>query len=300
MSSHTTSTTLGDRTQISDPTQRALDRISVSAPYFGFTDIEHDPAGTGLVATVAPSPPPEPEVGAIEAAQVARHLAILGSCAAALTNPKEQRHHYLAVHASYERVGHPPIAALTEPMQATAAATWIDKRTAQATMTLAAADGTGLNRLHVTYAVMTPAMFSRLNPPVPLAADAPGETASPLVVERNDGTITGDFGPVDAAWCAGHFPDQPAAPVAVVMGQLVLTARHAMCHYLGGPVAYRVESGTVEATGLAQPGQHLVMEAEHVRAEPDDVHLLTGRALADGQQVGSVEVRLAAIAVPED
>ena len=280
-------------------TLRALDRISVSAPYFAFDDLT-SPSDGVITATMAPSAPLLPEVGAVDASQVARHLAILGSCAAALTNPSDQRHHYLAVGATYARLGDPPTRPVADPMSVQATAHWVDKRTATASMTLAGPAGKRLNRLDVTYAVMKPNMFRRLNPPVETTHQASDPSASGrgerTLIERARGIVMADCGPVTEAMCAGHFPGHPAAPVAVVMGQLVRTARDALCSHLGTEVAYRVEAGTVEANRLAQPGQRLTMEAEHRSSEPDGTHLLDGRALADGEQVGSVSVRLAPIA----
>ncbi|MEL7208279.1 MAG: hypothetical protein AAGK32_08635 [Actinomycetota bacterium] len=79
-------------------TDRALRRIAVQPPYFALTDLAE--VGRGLVTARVPlQTPSRPERGVVEAAQVARHLAILGSCAAALARDDDQRHHYLATRA---------------------------------------------------------------------------------------------------------------------------------------------------------------------------------------------------------
>lgn len=51
---------------------------------------------------------PRREVGTIEAAEAARHLASLGSCAAALLAPNDTTRYYLARNARFRRVGKPP------------------------------------------------------------------------------------------------------------------------------------------------------------------------------------------------
>ena len=272
-------------------THDALARISVKPPYFGLRDLEWAAEGV-LAASVPVAPPPAPEVGAAEAAQIARHLAILGSCAAALAREDDKTHHYLAVSASYERAESSPDSPVDEPMRATARADWADKRTAVATMRLESAGGELMNSLEVTYAVLAPSMFARLNPIVNVVA--PNTSVhSPLIVDHGAGRITADCGPIPLDLCAGHFPSHPAAPVALVMGRLVLAARHAVCSRLGEQLAYRVEGGMVEASRLAQAGQQLVLETEYV--EPTDSgHRVSGTALADGEPVGSVSVRLAA------
>jgi len=301
VTTHAAKTAHRSRTEVISPlTRAALERICVAQPYFAFRDLEYGDDGESITAGVPPSPPPAPEVGAAEAAQVARHLAILGSCAAALGNPSDARHHYLAAQATYARTGGADAAPIDVPMRATARAEWQDKRTVTATMTLAGPSGEPLNRLDVTYAVMKPSMFRRLNPLEDVSADerTVPAGAGPIVVERSRGTVTADYGPVAVELCAGHFPDHPVAPIALVMGRLVLTARNALCSQLGADIAYRVESGTVEATGLAKPGQRLVLEAGYEGERPDGTHMLNGRALADDVEVGAVRVNLSALRRP--
>lgn len=272
-------------------TKRAIDRISVTAPYFAFDDLALHDDGT-VEGTVQPVTPGDRETGAIEAAQVARHLAIIGSCSAALQRDDDRKHHYLAIHAEYERSPMSPRDAIADPCMARGLATWTDKRTATAETELIGPDGAVLNRLRVTYAVMAPRMFDRLNPmvDVPATEMSLGET---LVIEQR-GVALRDCGPVPTAMCEGHFPGRPAAPVALLMGRLVATAADAMFSHLDTETAhYRVDGGTVEATRLAQAGQHLVLRASHEH-ERDGTHHLRGIATADEQVVGTVEVQLSA------
>ncbi|MEM9564777.1 MAG: hypothetical protein AAGA93_19300 [Actinomycetota bacterium] len=286
--------------------ERALTRISVARPYFDLADLEL--VGDGIVEATVPShPTTAPEAGAIEAAQVARHLAILGSCAVALTRDDDSRHHYLATRAHYSRMANAP-ASVDGPLRAQAIGSWIDKRNARALVTLSDADGRALNLLDVTYTVLAPRMFARLNPPIDLdAIDAATTGAQPTetteTIERRPGGVRVDAGPIPVEMCAGHFPDYPAAPVAIVMGQLCDAAGLAMLDHLGlGPLdsggggsegghRYRIEEGHVEATGLARAGQRLVLDATYVTPVRGG-HRLRGEALADGEVVGEVDVVL--------
>ncbi len=283
--------------------ERALTRISVARPYFDLADLEE--VGDGIVnATVPTEPTVAPEAGAVEAAQVARHLAILGSCAVALTRDDDTRHHYLATRAHYSRMAYAP-AAVDGPLRAQAIGSWIDRRNARALVTLSDDDGRALNLLDVTYTVLAPRMFARLNPPIDLdaideaaAGGRPAET-----IERRAGGVRLDAGPIPVEMCAGHFPDYPAAPVAIVMGRLCHAAGLAMLDHLRlGPLdsgsggsegghRYRIEEGHVEATGLARAGQRLVLDASYVSPVPGG-HRLRGEALADGAVVGEVDVVL--------
>ncbi|MEM7272133.1 MAG: hypothetical protein AAF547_03545 [Actinomycetota bacterium] len=279
-------------------TDRALARISVTAPYFDLTDLVE--LGQGIVAaTVPPAPTVAPETGPMEAAQVARHLAILGSCAAALSRDDDARHHYLATRAHYSRVSNAR-PAVDEPLRAEAIASWVDRRTARALVKLTTAAGEALNVLDVEYTVLAPRMFARLNPPCETAAAAPD--AGPLrfdVVGGDDG-VTVDCGPIPVDLCAGHFPDHPAAPVAIVMGELCRAAGHGLARHLQIPdLRYRIEEGHVQATGLAQAGQHLVLRTRY--AEPvRGGHRVTGEALADGAVIGELSVTMStSVPVPE-
>ncbi|MEM9607381.1 MAG: hypothetical protein AAGA99_08150 [Actinomycetota bacterium] len=274
-----------------DLMERALSRISVTAPYFALTDLVE--VGGGVVeATIPVQVPGELEHGPIAAAQVARHLAILGSCAAALGRDDDAKHHYLATRAHFARMSNAP-AIVEGPLRGRAFAAWLDKRTVRATMTLTTRDGQALHHLEVDYAVLAPRMFARLNPVPDGLAGQPGGDATDPVVQVGDGRVIIECGPVAHAMCAGHFPGHPAAPVALVMGELCGAAGRAMLDRLDDVDAYRVEEGHVAATGLAHAGQELRLEAAYV--EPVGAgHRVRGTAFADGVSVGEVDVVLSA------
>ena len=282
--------------------QEALSRIAVRPPYFGLGAMSR--TGAGVVSALIPAAPPTlPERGPLEAAQVARHLAILGSCAAALSRDDAEPHYYLASSAHYARLAGGPVDPTPGGMlQAEAVASWVDRRTARALVKLMTLDGRGLHLLDVSYAVLTPRVFRRLHP-----ADETTPTDDQPAADRNTANrlegepvavgpegVTVDCGPVPTAACAGHFPDHPAAPVAIVMGQLCRAAGLALAARLDCDVHYRVEEGHVEATALARAGQRLVLDAAYQRRSGAG-HVVTGSATADGEEMGRIEVTLSAI-----
>ncbi len=290
---------------------RALARIAVRPPYFALGTLEA--RGDGAVAACIPvAPPKAPERGAIEAAQVARHLAILGSCAAALSRDDDAPHHYLATQAHFARLSGGPEVVPGGLLEAEAIATWIDKRSARALATLSTIDGQGLHLLDVRYSVLTPRMFERLNPPIEHPEATPpaerdgrgsGPEAEPTVdldeivsIGADGIEVDGGVIPVDA--CAGHFPGHPAAPVAIVMGRLCRAAGLALAARLEADVTYRIEAGRVTATRLASAGQRLTFTAAYVQPAPGG-HLLRGTASADGEVVGEVEVTMSAAEAAE-
>lgn len=274
--------------------ERALNRISVRPPYLGFDHLV--PLGPGMVAsTVPPAPPTLPERGVIEAGQVARHLAILGSCAAALGRDDDARHHYLATDAHFVRVAGSAVGEVDERLVGEALACWVDRRTARAMVKLGTESGLGLHVLDVRYAVLTPPMFRRLNPPVEAATCVESPPANRLVggdVESLDGGVRVHCGRIPESACVGHFPDYPAAPVAVVMAELCRAAGIGLSNHLGREVSYVIEEGHVKAQKLAHAGQELQLDARYDR-EVDGGHLLHGVARADGEVVGGVSVKLA-------
>ncbi|MEM7326930.1 MAG: hypothetical protein AAF531_27855 [Actinomycetota bacterium] len=278
-------------------TERALQRISVTAPYFALENLTE--LGHGIVsATVPATPPTNPETGVMEAAQVARHLAILGSCAAALDRDDNKRHHYLATKAHYSRLstsGSEP-SAPGEPLEAEALASWVDRRTARSLVKLSTRSGHGLYVLDVEYTVLAPKMFSRLHPPQPSAVEGEDGEATDVPTELGfDVTPTPlgvdvDCGPIPPSMCAGHFPDYPAAPVAIVMGQLCRGAGLGLASYLGIPdLRYRIEAGHVLATRLAAAGQRLALRTRYQEPVAGG-HRITGVAEADGETIGEVDV----------
>lgn len=277
---------------------RALDRIAVRPPYFDLRDLEELRDG-GVAAIVPVTPTVAPERGSMEAAQVARHLAILGSCAAALGRDDDTPHHYLATAAHYMRLAAGPEAITADTVRAEALARWIDKRSVRAYVKLMTHDRQGLHVLDVQYSVLTTRMFGRVHPPLTLPqAEEAGMltgTDGPWEIPNQIETVADGYrlacGPVPVEACAGHFPGYPAAPVAVVMGHLCRLGGQLAVDRTGGEGRYQIEEGYVTASKLAAAGQDLVLEARYI--EPNgNGHLIRGQALVNDQVVGTVEVTM--------
>lgn len=260
-------------------------------PYFGLGAMQELGPGV-LSAYVPPAAPESPEAGPMAGAQVARHLAILGSCAAALARDDDAPHHYLATSAHYSRLASAPAAITGGVLEAVAVASWLDKRTVRALIKLMTSDGQGLHLLDVHYSVLAPRMFTRLNPPLDLV-DRDAEPDGLVVAHRPDGVIV-DCGVIPASVCAGHFPGNPAAPVAILMGRLCNAAGRAMASVLDEDIGYRIEEGHVTATKLARAGEHLTLDARYGHPVPAG-HVVTGTALADDEVVGEMTVTLAPV-----
>ncbi len=303
---------------------RLLPRISVRAPYFALRNIQELDGGV-VSATVPPAPPSNPETGVAEAAQVARHLAILGSLAVAAKRDNDDRLHYLATKAHFLRTASEPYgefdaadaAARAGGLRAEAVGQWIDKRNARAFVKLMSDDGQALNVLDVEYTVMAPRMFERLQPPIHASvltaaegvetpAKMPGLESLPFVVlpipHDDRSRVTVDCGEIPVGMCAGHFPDYPAAPVALVMGQLAKAAGMSLNRQIGGgfdgaQVTYQVDEAKVKAARLGRAGQRLTLRTQYLRRAGSG-HVISGVAEADGEVIGELEITLSVTSVP--
>lgn len=303
-----------------DATVCALQRISVRAPYFDLRDLVVDDDGT-VRALVPARPPTRPETGLVAAAQVARHLAILGSCAVALQRDDDDRHHYLATNAHFLRTANLTAtngsvsgddSTSASHLVAEASGTLSDRRSARALAKLYGPHGQLSHVLDVNYTVMAPRMFSRIMPAIDHEAnrdDAAGAGRTDELTGRREERfdiktgagpgVTIDCGPVPLDMCAGHFPDYPAAPVALVMGRLARAAGIAMNRHLGvGKITYSIDEARVVATKLARVGQRLTLDARYERPVGGG-HLLVGSAKADGEVVGEMELTLSVASLHE-
>lgn len=314
--------TMGDQNETADAGADAgtkvLGRISVGPPYFDLRDVVD--VGNGVVTASVPiNPPTQPETGLVAAAQVARHLAILGSCAVALQRDDDCRHHYLATGAHFLRTANEidVVQAMDlieacgpNRIRAEAIGTWIDRRTARAFVKLLGIDCQSMHVLDVQYTVLTPRMFGRLQPtfePSTLngsdlgleTAEGQADDAMPFEVYDTERGVQVDCGTIPVSMCEGHFPDYPAAPVALVMGHLARAAGIAMNRHLGfGELNYQVDEARVVATKLGRAGQRLILNARYGRRVGGG-HLMIGTAEADGEVIGELELTLSTTSLPE-
>ena len=313
-------TALHDQAETVDTTALARNRISVRPPYYDLRDLAA--ADDGTVRALVPVARPEhPETGLMAATQVARHLAILGSCAVALKSPDDDRRHYLATWAHFLRTANlaeddsdrSKAVESANLLEAEASGSWIDRRSARSLVKLYGPDGQLSHALDVHYTVMTPPMFTRLMPPVDLEAMRDDSAEAGIPQGTDDGSLARfdvrdatdgdglivDCGPVPIAMCAGHFPDYPAAPVALVMGQLARAAGMAMNRHLGfGDLTYTIDEARVVANKLGRAGQRLTLRACYDRRVGGG-HRLIGTAEADGETIGEMELTLSVSSLPE-
>ncbi len=272
--------------------------ICVRDPYFAFQtfDVQSDI----VTSTVAAEHPMLAETGPIAAAEAGRHLAILGSCAAAMNNPTRARHYYLAREAYLERTSAP--ASAQELLTCNAEADFTDKRTAHANCSLFVRDEK-LFTLDVSYSVLSEALFTRFygkhgseqrkdvrDNVTPFHRVNPYRSTNRLeILESDDSKLRASLGVITKEMCAGHFPGYPCLPVAALM-HCLSNAAGALFQQRTGERGYVVQIAEVAARELAFAGTSLQLEASyvggHARGEKFNV-----RAVSDaGSVIGELGI----------
>lgn len=288
-------------------------RICVRDPYFALSEVRV--AGEGkLTARVPVEQETGGEASPINAAEVGRHLAILGSCAAAQVNPKEGQHYYLARRARLERLHAGPLPRATGLLLGTARAEFREKRTATAHTRLTDERGQALFSLEVDYNVLSAAAFLRLFQGArqdmrrePRAERGPRNTSAEFAALRmnphreppplhgyvRDGEcLKATLGPVSAELCKGHFALHPVLPVAVVMSGLSGLAGSLLRELVGNPSArYLVKHGEVRADSLAYAGESVTF-GSHLHGVEGKDHRFYCWAAVGERLVGVMELTL--------
>ena len=171
------------------------------------------------------------QVDGMTLAEAGRHMAILGSLAAASLNPIKEKHYYLASHAVLERVHEKPChdKRYTAHMRATS----FNKKNATASGSLYDEEGKLFYTAVVNYSVLTINLFDRFFSNFKVDGfNANGVSPYGDVVEFQDVLLeekrsVAILGKVDKKWCVGHFDNYPALPVAQIsQGLMNLAARH--------------------------------------------------------------------------
>ena len=263
-----------------------LERICVRSPYFNLQRLH---LADGVLHAVAPAELKLPqERSPMSAAEMGRHAAIAGLCAAALAQEDDARRYYLAQRARFTGLGN---GNLESEVRFQARLTHLDKRQADAQVAVTAG-GEPLAGLEVHYTVLTETAFARL-----FRAKQGGTALTSGYVAELDGTLyksrdeaVFDVPAIPLGVCAGHFERYPALPVAVLMSYLTR---------LGGRLVrgpYRSVYGAVEASGLCWAGEDVRFEVERTHQDGSQHHFL-GRAVSGGVVKGKMDFALEAVDV---
>ena len=271
---------------------KLLRRICVSKPYYALSSPVQ--VGNTFYASAAADLPLGAEVGPMGSAEVSRHAAISGLCAAALAQNDDDRRFYLAQRAEYWGV--PNGAPYGSPVTFAATLQTLSKRGARSQIVVQA-EAKPLAKLVVDYTILTEYAFGRLfrthyRPTEPQAAmdvSLPGDAQS-----SGDRSVY-DVPALPETVCAGHFADYPALPVALLMGQL-----GAVAWRLLDSARWRGVRASVNATDLCWAGERVRFEATRAAfpaagfAAGETQHTFSCRVSAEDRLVCTAELGLEA------
>lgn len=294
--------TLSDLTLKTDVSvSEILSRISVRRPYFAFDQLKLDVcAGDEMLwAPISREQPMGTECGVMAAAEIGRHLAILGSCAAARKNENTGQHYYLAWDAhlredgDIKQMAEAEFQQLTGSLVAQSRAEFIGKREAIAESQLVhQPSGQVLHHLTVKYQVLSKKVFERTfscrrkeTPDVtfnPYASDL--MTLGDVFVL--DDLLSANLVNIDPCLCAGHFPAYPALPVAILAKILIGAAGKLFGNVIGIENApYRVVEAIVSSEHLAFTDDRLHIVIQHKDADDYGPNMVFRcRALSEGRE----------------
>ncbi|MBT2370449.1 hypothetical protein [Pseudomonas fluorescens] len=237
-------------------------RIAVQAPYFAFTTLEGE--NQTIRGEFIPEQDTGYETGPVAVAELGRHLAILGSCAAVILGTEEKTY-YLASKGRLSLFGKPQPRGEGK-YHATAQVIAQDKRTLK--VHAVASDGVPFAHLDCEYTILSDALFSKTfrnyhSAPVPVPTVSP--YTQPIALEyetSHDLTLTARSQPLTPGCFSGHFVEYPTWPVAIIADTVSQVMSRLLHDILGERVHYRVAHFDVQALRLISASDPLIFRVE--------------------------------------
>lgn len=279
-----------------------LSLIDINPPYFAFEEVLME--GDSFFANVPVQQPLGNETGPISAAEASRHLAILGVCSCAIANPVKQRHYYLAYKGIYQRFDGDTSKSSSSTGKLTGKAKCIsvDRRKAEAETELIDDNGNVIVRLKVFYHVVLDTTFERLYKDHYIAQ--PDFKIPNPFAQKHDfvseqlfsDKITCSMGPVPEYYCAGHFPNFPALPVAILVYNLFDMANKLTAHMLSTPeLKSTIRKYEIIADNLAFAGDDVNLEVNHQQSPDTNLHEMYAEGVANGNKsIGKIYLQVEA------
>ena len=291
--------------------------IEVREPYLALQDLASSQPGY-VTARVWPEQPVDLEISEISAAEAGRHLAILGSIASAMLRPDPSKRVYYLAERAVMTASDAPAHRTDAPLRLEARCTESSARRATADCQIYGTDGRPRFHLDVAYTLVPEKVFQRLfaahrfdmrrnglRSAQTLSEEAIREQRrNPYcrrldleTIELTETRVRARLSMVPAEACAGHFPQYPALPVAVLMEALCNAGGQLLRKHFASPaLRYRVLHGDTIASKLVFAGQSIVVEGELLERLSDWTRKIAVRArLPTGEEVGSATLSLEAV-----
>ncbi|QRR07561.1 hypothetical protein FPJ27_14775 [Burkholderia sp. MS455] len=270
-------------------------RIGVQRPYFAFREL-HDQGNSTVLGVFASEQSTGFERGSVASAEIGRHLAILGSCAAALAQ-SDQKIYYLATKARLTHLRDTPTRPQGEPFQAIAEVTRCDSRTMSAHAIVT--DGKPFAHLHCEYQILPAPLFGRLFKRYRILSEAttdesPYKNPIPLEFGRVEGLLLKAYSPpLPQHQFAGHFQDYPTWPVAILADTVAQVRSRLLHHMLGEQRKYTIIRVDLEALQLVSALESLTFEVECVSQSTALSHyVFSGRVMHDQKVSATMEMEV--------
>ena len=248
-----------------------IKKIGVSPPYFALKHlrVEHE----NILADIIAQQPMGDERGSITAAEVGRHLAVLGSCSLAIDNSNSGKHYYLVYKAeliNYSDSLKNNILNFVGKSRTLR----LDKREGMAVSKLFCKEGKLLYELTTSYHILKEKLFEKLfvNKKVAMPIDAvkynPYHYEFPLKdCSFNNNRMWTKFGPLTHKECKGHFPEYPSIPVSILMHALCRNAGRNLANVLNMQyVTYSVSYAKMNAENLAFSGDVVLITVDYIES----------------------------------
>jgi len=281
-----------------------LSRITVDRPYFAFQHLyrvlESD---WGIYGTFRREQELGAELGPISTAEIGRHLAILGTCAASLERPTSPRCYYLANHATWLHQSPPISTSPDSPFVARARIIKRHKTEIEAEIQLICNDtivGTLFVRYHVIGALAFKIQFSNCkNTSTFPIHPSPYRDPVPLrYAEIGDTRVEAFSEGFSLFHCSGHFPNYPMWPVAVIMSAFGQTTRKLLLQRNGRDIYYEVISANMEATMLPKAEDTIRFETQFL-SQIDNSCAIVNRGYLGSHQVCELHTALKLSKIPD-
>lgn len=285
---------MGEVRTLSD--EEIFSRIDVTPPYFALSDIGVDDRGD-LVAAAPIEQPFGNEIGPISGAEAGRHLAIAGSLAAALRQPSDGRHHYLATDAEIRRARKPP--ARVDALVLRASGRLLDRRTAHAVITAESDAGKPVYSMSCYYTIVAydtmRSVFAEHRRETPAPSGNPYiDLLEPEQIDIAGGHIEVDLGVVEPEHCAGHFDGLPAMPVAYLMSNVMFATGRLLRRELSDDtLRISVREGSVRADDLAFAGEQVRLRGEYQGSRYNNEWVYIEAFATNEKRVGAVHLKIA-------
>ena len=215
--------------------------IDVTPPYFALKNLSLLPSSSSEFPAVSGTfsreqPPPPCNANSFCGSELGRHAAILGSVAAAYSNPIKAKHYYLALDA-LAIFEHCPTSQELRAEAHITSATW-EKRRVDCEIQVFTLQGRYAGKMNVSYAIMSEVKLLKMARPIDagrvygtawqLGEPSPYEDPIMLrmVKTHTQNLATAIISLHDKRSMAGHFSPIPAAPIAILSSNgLVLCRR---------------------------------------------------------------------------